>query len=85
MPRFDDVTAALNAIDTATTDLGTRVQALIDDINATASDGLNGPQTENVLARLAPIAATLNAMGHNPNNPVPPAPPEDPEMPGPLA
>jgi len=85
MARSDEVTAAWSEVDAATNDLGARVQALIDDINRTATEGLNGPQTEAVLARLNALKGTLNAMGHNATAPIPPTPPEDAPMPGPFA
>lgn len=84
MTKFDDVASALDAVDTATTALGARIQFLIDDINRTATDGLNGPQTENVLARLAAFKTNLDALGSNPSAPIPPAGPTPPAMPGPF-
>lgn len=83
MAKSDDVTQALNAIDQATNDLAARVQKLIDDINHTAAEGLTGPQTENVLARLAPLVTSLNAMATSPT--VPTDPGEGAAMPGPFA
>lgn len=65
MPRdFNaEVEAAWAQVDSATTALGVRVQAMIDQINATPGEGLNGPQTEALLANLATLATNLNGMG----------------------
>jgi hypothetical protein len=84
MTRAEDVAAAWLAVDTATTELGSRVTALIAEINRTASDGLTGPQTEAVLSNLTALAANLNNMGHNPGSPIPPTPTPTP-IPGPFA
>jgi len=81
---FESVTAAIAAVDEATTALGLRVQDLIDQINKTATEGLNGPQTEGVLAHLASWKATLDAMGSNPTNPLPTPPPVPGALPGPF-
>jgi len=67
----ENVAAAWVLVDDATTALGARVQALIDQINRTANEGLDGPQTEAVLAHLASLKSTLDAMGSNPANPIP--------------
>lgn len=84
MARSDDINAAWTAVDEATTALGARVQALIDEINKTATEGLNGPQTEAVLARLAGLKTSLDGMGASPSNPIPEPPVEEP-IPGPFA
>lgn len=99
MGRNDEVTVALNELDSQTTnvatvvtELGVRVQALIDEINRTAAEGLTGPQTEAVLTRLAgiktggdAIAATLTEMGRTPQFPTPPVlPGASPAIPGPF-
>jgi hypothetical protein len=79
MTRSDDVTVALADLDRATNDLGARVQTLIDEINSTAGVGLDGPQTEAVLAHLGALKAQLTAIGSSPTNPLPvPAPPPGP-------
>ena len=83
-PRSDDINAAWMQVDEATTALGSRVQALIDEINKTATEGLNGAQTEAVLARLEGLKNSLNGMGHNPSEPIPEPPVEEP-IPGPFA
>lgn len=67
-----EVAAAWAEVDTATTALGARVQKMIDQINATPGDGLNGPQTEALLANLTTLKNNLNAMGADQT--VPPAP-----------
>lgn len=67
MARSDDVTVALADLDEATNALGERVQSLIDQINRTPGDGLNGTQTEAVLAQLASVKSVLDQMGHAPN------------------
>jgi len=85
MARSDEVLAAWAEVDTATTALGARVQVLIDDINRTATEGLNGPQTEAVLSRLVGLRDSLNGMGHNPAAPIPEPPPTEVPMPGPFA
>jgi len=89
MVRSEEVTIALADLDRSTTELGTtvvgelstRVQALIDQINKTAGEGLTGPQTEAVLASLASLKAghetvrtALVGMGHNPQEPLPETP-----------
>lgn len=81
MSKNDEVLAAWDMVDLATTELGARIQVLIDDINNTAGSGLDGPQTENVLARLSSLRDTLNVMGAEPANPIPPVEGEDPSMP----
>ena len=84
MTRAEDIAAAWAAVDTATNLLAARVQALIDQINNTATNGLDGPQTEAVLANLTGLAAVLSAMGSNPSNPIPQVPTPAP-IPGPFA
>jgi len=81
---YENVQEAWKAVDTATSALGARVQTLIDQINKTATDGLDGPQTEAVLANLAGLKTVLEAMGHNPSNPIPPTP-NFPSVPGPFS
>ncbi len=71
MTAAEDVVAAWKLVDTATTALGARVQTLVDQINKTAGEGLDGPQTEAVLAHLASLKGALDAMGSNPSNPIP--------------
>lgn len=80
MTKNDEVLAAWDQVDAATSALASRVQALIDQINATAGAGLDGPQTEAVLAHLASLKNTLDAMGSNPSNPIPPTPPAPPPV-----
>jgi hypothetical protein len=72
MSQSDDVTVALSALDAATNALASRVQALIDQINNTSGVGLNGPQTEAVLAHLALLKSQLESLGANPTTPLPP-------------
>lgn len=81
----ENVEAAWKLVDAATTELGKRVQALIDQINATAEEGLTGPQTEAVLAHLASLKTALDTMGANPANPVPKPAPVPAPLPGPFA
>jgi hypothetical protein len=83
MTRAEEVAAAWAAVDTETNDMATRVQALIDEINRTATEGLNGPQTEAVLANLTGLVTRLSATGRNPTQPIPPPVPPVP-MPGPF-
>jgi len=85
MTKYDDVATLIDDLDTTTNTLAASVQKLIDDINRTATDGLNGPQTENVLARLGALSTTLKAIGASADNPIPPAPPAPATMPGPFA
>jgi len=80
MARSDEVTIALDTLDTATSQLAARVQHIIDEINATAGEGLNGLQTEAVLTRLASIKGSLDAMGHTATTPFPTLPPESPPI-----
>jgi len=84
MTKYDDVGTILDDMDATTNTLAASVQKLIDDINKTATDGLNGAQTENVLARLAAFSTNLKAIGANADSPFPP-PPTDVPMPGPFA
>lgn len=81
MTKFDEVNLAWDAVDQATTALAARIQVLIDEINSTAGDGLDGPQTEAVLARLGALVTTLNSFGQDPQNPTPPLP-EEATLPG---
>jgi len=85
MARSDEVVAAWAAVDAATNALGVRVQTLIDQINRTATEGLDGPQTEAVLANLASLKSVLDAMGSNPTTPIPAPTPTPPSIPGPFA
>ncbi len=71
MTRNDEVIAAWALVDTATTELAARIQLLIDEINNTAELGLDGPQTDAVLANLGNLVTTLTAMGSNSNSPIP--------------
>ena len=80
MAKSDEVVAAWAEIDTATTEAGQRVQLLIDQINATAGVGLDGPQTEAVLANLVSHKNWLTSLGHNLQVPIPPTPPEGPAV-----
>lgn len=73
--RGEEVSVALKDLDRATTELGARVQGLIDQINATEGEGLTADQTEAALVQLAGFKTVLDAMGHNPGNPLPPLPP----------
>lgn len=85
MTKAEDVVAAWKLVDQATNDLATRVQKLIDEINLTEGSGLDGPQTEAVLAHLASLKSTLDAMGSKPDNPIPKPPTPLPPVPGPMA
>jgi hypothetical protein len=84
MTRAEEIQAAWAQVDAATTELAGRVQVLIDQINKTATEGLNGPQTEAVLANLTGLVTVLNAMGANPSAPLP-TPPAPVAIPGPFA
>jgi hypothetical protein len=84
MTKAEDIEAGWALVDQATNALADRIQVLIDDINSTATDGLNAAQTENTLARLGAMVVALNGLGKNPSDPVPPEPPEPEPMPGPF-
>jgi ABC-type transporter Mla subunit MlaD len=81
MARFDDVKAMTGELKTYTDKLGVSVQALIDNINNTAGDGLNGPQTEEHLAELATLRDVLKAIGTNADTVFPPLPPPPEPLP----
>lgn len=82
MTRAEDVNAAWAAVDAATNALATRVQTLIDQINRTANEGLDGPQTEAVLAHLGSLKSALDAMGSSPVQPIPAPTPAPAPIPG---
>lgn len=56
----------LKKVDTATSAIGARIQALLDKEGTTEAE---------FRAALTPLAESLEAMGKDPNNPVPPLPP----------
>jgi len=82
---FETVTAALDALDTATNDAADRVQKIIDDINKTKGEGLSGPQVENVLARLGAEVEQLKGLAADTTNPIPTPPGGAAPMPGPFS
>lgn len=63
-----DTKAAMTRIETATTDLGTRITAL----TAKIGTGMTDQDVADVNTELGSIAANLEGMAKDPENPVPP-------------
>jgi uncharacterized protein involved in exopolysaccharide biosynthesis len=72
MAKFDTVVALQTAVNDATNQVAANIQLLIDKINATPGDGLDGPQTEAVIAHLTALETNLKAMAASSSHPIPP-------------
>lgn len=76
MAKVDTIAQLQQAINDATNKTATEIQALIDKINATPGDGLDGPQTDAVINWLTALKAQQESMAATAADPTPvPAPP----------
>ncbi len=69
----DDLKAGIAALDTETTAIGVRIDALLAQL---ANSSISDADKADVLASLAAEAARLKVLATDPNNPVPPPTPQ---------
>jgi peptidoglycan hydrolase CwlO-like protein len=67
MAKFEDVQAALDAVDTETD----RIAAEVEDLKGQIGAGMTPEQEDAIKARLDALSTRLKAIGKDPENPVP--------------